>query len=167
MLSLNVLSVRGQTCNNYGILSAGTCTDCPSGIGGADCASLLCGSGLVQPQSRPVFSAALSDNPEQGCASQCTSGWTGPTCNVPQSAAACQAGAVSSGVNDITLNSGAYVWTEGASTCDVIVCPRIWPIGGIKNADSHAQSNRTRLYRACLQDRQRSHSRTHSTQQTR
>lgn len=122
-LSWATIAAQAQTCSNYGTFSAGTCTDCPSGLGGEGCASLLCGNGLEQPASRPIFTIALSGNAAQGCASQCTSGWIGPTCNVPQTTTSCQAAAASGTANasDITLNTGAYVWTEGASTCDVVV----------------------------------------------
>ncbi|KAK4058044.1 hypothetical protein OIO90_000783 [Microbotryomycetes sp. JL221] len=108
-----------QQCANYGVLSGSTC-ECPSGLGGQDCASLVCGNSLAEPSSRPLWTGNTAD----GCGSQCTPGWTGPTCNVPENLGACTAALSSSGatanVDDVVLNTGAYVFTEGYTTCDVI-----------------------------------------------
>jgi len=106
-----------QSCSNYG--SGTNCTSCPSGFGGSTCTTLLCSNALEQPQDRPSFSRSLAGDASLGCDLQCSSGWTGPTCSIPVTAAAC-AGATNEGEPAI-LSSGAWVWTEGHVSCDVVV----------------------------------------------
>ncbi|KAK4054896.1 hypothetical protein OIV83_000820 [Microbotryomycetes sp. JL201] len=121
MASAAFVSAQQQQCSNYGALSGSAC-DCPSGLGGPDCTQLACGNALINPpSSRPLWTGTGT----QGCGSQCTAGWTGPTCNVPQNVGACTAALGSSGVtdarfNDIVLNTGAYVFTEGYTSCNVV-----------------------------------------------
>ncbi|ORY75662.1 hypothetical protein BCR35DRAFT_292865 [Leucosporidium creatinivorum] len=117
LLCLALVSTAvAQSCSNYG--SGTNCTNCPSGLGGSNCTTLLCGNALQPPQDRPSFSRSLAGAASLGCYLQCSSGWTGPTCSVPVTAAAC-AGATSGGESAV-LSSGAWVWTEGHVSCDVV-----------------------------------------------
>ncbi|BGP51257.1 hypothetical protein JCM10450v2_007186 [Rhodotorula kratochvilovae] len=123
------------TCSNYGAaLANGTC-ECPPGFAPwSRCAAATCDNPLVQPADRQVFSAVLSGNASAGCGRQCSEGFAGPTCGVCTSDSSCQAaltavngGAASSssmsltnGLGQPVCSRGAWTWTEGFGSCQVI-----------------------------------------------
>lgn len=138
LVALAATLASGQsTCSNYGTsLANGTC-QCPPGFSPASgCTAPTCENPLVPAASRQVFSAVLSGNASAGCAQQCSDGFSGPTCGVCTTDASCASalnavnGASSSSSSGMSLTNGlgtpvcsrgAWTWTEGFGSCDVVV----------------------------------------------
>ncbi|SCV68407.1 BQ2448_528 [Microbotryum intermedium] len=129
-----VVSAQSSTCDNDGVFESSTnsCA-CPSGFGGANCSQLVCSNPIASSTSRGPFNIALAGaSGSNGCAAQCTPGWSGPMCSIANSSSTClialtnsagvsgQTFSTSAVYNDIVHNSGAYVWTEGFTYCDVV-----------------------------------------------
>ncbi|GAA5826776.1 hypothetical protein JCM11251_002890 [Rhodosporidiobolus azoricus] len=116
-----------QSCANYATaLSNGTCA-CPPGLTGSDCSHAACDNPLLPPSQRTPFSAVLSSNASEGCTRQCSDGFGGPTCNTCQTNEGCRTAlgtgstsSVASGLGQPVCNGGAWTWTEGFGTCDVV-----------------------------------------------
>ncbi|GAA6023495.1 hypothetical protein JCM10207_006217 [Rhodosporidiobolus poonsookiae] len=117
-----------QSCANYATALPNSTCACPPGFAGADCSAPTCDSPLLAPSSRALFNAQISSNPSAGCASQCSEGFTGPTCGVCTSDAACRAagggGSVSegalAGMGGAVCSTSAWTWTQGLGSCDVV-----------------------------------------------
>ncbi|GAA5895416.1 hypothetical protein JCM6882_006244 [Rhodosporidiobolus microsporus] len=125
-------AAAAQSCTNYATaLANGTCA-CPPGLTGADCSLPACDNPLLPPSSRTPFSAAVSSNASEGCASgQCSDGFGGPTCNTCRTSEGCRTAlggtggatttaGVQSGMGQPVCSTGAWTWTEGFGTCDVV-----------------------------------------------
>ncbi|GAA5870310.1 hypothetical protein JCM8547_006599 [Rhodosporidiobolus lusitaniae] len=120
--------VRAQECTHYASASANGICACPPGFTGANCSLPACDNPLLASSSRTAFSASLASNASAGCTSQCTDGFSGPTCNVCTSSAACIAALgeseaatlVTSGLRQPVCSTGAWTWTEGFASCDVV-----------------------------------------------
>ncbi|SCZ90311.1 BZ3500_MvSof-1268-A1-R1_Chr1-3g01909 [Microbotryum saponariae] len=122
------------TCDNDGLFNSSTNScSCPSGFGGANCSQLVCSNPIASTSSRAPFNIALAGSSgSTGCAAQCTAGWSGLMCSIANGSSTCLAALTNnlgvsgqtfttSGVyDDIVHNSGAYVWTEGYTYCDVV-----------------------------------------------
>ncbi|GAA5899496.1 hypothetical protein JCM8208_000574 [Rhodotorula glutinis] len=122
------------SCSNYGVaLSNGTC-QCPSGLSPSTaCTTPTCDNPLVPPGDRQLFSSVLSGNASAGCGRQCSDGFLGPTCGVCTTDSSCASaldavnGASSSsgltltnGLGTPVCSRGAWTWTEGFGSCDVV-----------------------------------------------
>lgn len=145
---LSLPTLVWSQCNNYGIPTSipGICA-CPIGFSGSNCTDLSCGNPLETPEgARPLFLVTPSSAGTTGCGTQCTTGFTGPNCNVCTSNGACSVAltlaassststspASSSGLtgsklggggspsSDVICSESAWTWTEGFVSCDVIV----------------------------------------------
>jgi hypothetical protein len=129
-----------QSCSNYGLANGSACA-CPPGFGGSDCSLPTCGGNIFQGPSRSLVPAPSTPKTFPNLtasACSCEGGWTGTTCNVCQTAQACQAGfasvnsssgaslGLSSGQNNtLTCNTASRVYAAGHMSCNVEVrsCP--------------------------------------------
>ncbi|KAJ7778671.1 hypothetical protein DFH07DRAFT_876274 [Mycena maculata] len=126
------LVIAQTSCDNYGVQNGSAC-NCPTGFGGATCASPGCGG--------DIFQSGRALAPQQGafpnittCA--CESGWGGAGCNVCQSSSACQTAYSSSGSapssaqsvtgsetgenSTLVCNSAAQVYAASQMSCSVV-----------------------------------------------
>lgn len=132
-LSLLVLYVQAQSCDNYGVPNASTCA-CPTGFGGSTCSQPGCGGNIFQGSHRPLTSldGSFANLTASGCS--CETGWIGTGCNVCQTASACQSafsavGSVSTsaasiqsqGNETMVCNTEARVYASSQMTCNVKV----------------------------------------------
>lgn len=128
-----------NSCANYGFTNGSTCA-CPPGFGGSDCSQPACGGNIFQGSGRslapkPTAANAFPNITASGCS--CQDGWTGTTCNVCQTAQACQTGfgstTSSSGTlaglgsqdgqnHTLTCSTASRVYAAGQMSCSVQVC---------------------------------------------
>lgn len=150
-------ALANSTCLNYGIVGSSSCA-CPPGFTGADCSDLACGNPLLSQSSRPVFDIATAGSDGSvGCGSQCTAGFSGPSCNICTAASACTAASSlnngGSAFGDVTCSVSGWAWTESFSSCDVIVSAFTIPgeedddVGAPWGRRDHAQGREDRQRR--------------------
>ncbi|KAJ7671003.1 ABC transporter [Mycena rosella] len=113
--------VNAQTsCDNYGVPNGSACL-CPTGFGGASCASPGCGGDIFQGSHRtlaPQQAGAFPNITDASCS--CETGWGGTGCNVCQTSSACQAAYSASGNAPSSAQSitGAQAGQNSALACN-------------------------------------------------
>lgn len=150
LLAALTTAVGAQSCLNYGTPTGASC-ECPPGLAGSACEQTACGNPILLPATRPLFADALAGTAgADGCASQCSPGFTGPTCNTCTAASACSAaiagggglvtsptststnalqtglaagGAGGTDTSAVTCSTGAWAWAASFSSCSVVVSP--------------------------------------------
>ncbi|KZT74033.1 hypothetical protein DAEQUDRAFT_720885 [Daedalea quercina L-15889] len=118
-----------SSCENYGTVNGSSC-ECPTGFGGGNCSQPACGGNIFQGSGRSLADWSLGSFPNiTGCS--CENGWTGTSCNVCQSASACQSAfsgagystsssALASGTNEtLVCSTDARVYAASQLSCDV------------------------------------------------
>ena len=165
LVSVAMTAVVAQSCQNSGYQNGSACA-CPSGFGGVNCTQPACGGNIFQGSTRPLVpsSSSLPNITAANCA--CQTGWNGTSCNVCQSASACQnafsaAGGTTPAADPSSLGGGTQndtmvcstkpeVYAAGQLSCQVIVRDLFSLSGLQKNIPSSVQSpesNRSeRLY---------------------